>query len=101
VEILSQELLERARKNEQTILRGLASVGQSVVAQGLDIHESTVSKMKQGELRKIATLLSLCGFKVVPAGHLCGDPDLVHAYSQIVKKAMEVDGGLSLIWDKN
>lgn len=69
----------RARKNHATILTGLARVGQVTVAEGLGIHESTVSKMKDSDLAQSARLLSLCGLKVVPAEWRCVDPKYMDA----------------------
>lgn len=61
----------RARKNHAQILRSLASVGQVNVAKQMDVSEATISRLKDGELAKLATLLAACGLKCVPCTLKC------------------------------
>ncbi len=65
----------RASKNEQAILKRLASVGQNTLAARLSIDESTISKWKEtGRFLQIAQLLSELGLKAVPQEFKCIDP---------------------------
>lgn len=69
---------ETARKTRAALLRGLASVGQSNVAQALGISETTVSRWKSdGEIDRISALLDLCGLKATPKDHKCYPPEYV------------------------
>lgn len=54
-----------SHKNLSAILQKLSSVGQTHVAQKMGIHESTISRMKDGEIEKISVFLSALGLKVV------------------------------------
>jgi Ran GTPase-activating protein (RanGAP) involved in mRNA processing and transport len=65
---------ERARKNERAILQALASRGQVAVAESLNVSESTISRMKEGEITRMSVLLSALGLKVVPIELKCYRP---------------------------
>ena len=76
---LSTQVESRSRKNCATILRGLASAGQTTVADAIGKDESAVSRMKEKELPQLAKLLAVCGLKVVPETVKCYDPELIGA----------------------
>ena len=78
---VSPAIAERARKNTSAILRGLASVGQVRVAEHLNLSESTVSRMKDGELDRLGALLAACGLKVVPQDAQTVDQELLRSLS--------------------
>lgn len=66
---------ERARKNESTILKALASLGQSHLAERMGVSESVISRQKSsGDLAKTAEMLAQLGLKVVPESVQCFDP---------------------------
>lgn len=91
---------ERARKNLQAVLQGLASVGQAHVAAALETSESTVSRMKDGELEKIARLLAVLGLKVVPVTVKCYDPAFIESIFHLAKQRMaQVETADELSWD--
>jgi hypothetical protein len=71
--------VERARKNEQVVLQALAATGQSELAKSMAVHESTVSRMKDGGITTFASALAHLGLKVVPVGVECFDPEYVGA----------------------
>ncbi|PRC93072.1 CII family transcriptional regulator [Solimicrobium silvestre] len=76
---LSAEDVERSRKNHAIILSRLASVGQSTVANGIGVHESTISKMKDGDLERFAKIAAVLGLKVVPVEMKCYPADKMDA----------------------
>jgi hypothetical protein len=88
---------ERARKNEQVILQALAAAGQSTVALAMGVDESTISRMKGGDIGKAAALLAHCGLKVVPSGAQCFDPGYVEALRELAKHGVE-HGPRQLDW---
>jgi hypothetical protein len=58
--------IERSRKNEQVILQALAATGQGELAKAMGVHESTVSRFKEGGITQFAAALAHLGLKVVP-----------------------------------
>jgi len=62
---------ERSRKNHQILLKALSGTGQAVAANFMGVSESTVSRMKEGELDKLASLMAACGLKPVPIDMHC------------------------------
>ena len=83
---VSMSPIERARKNEQVILHALAATGQSELAKAMGVHESTISRMKDGGITTFAAALAHLGLKVVPIGMACFDP----AYVEALKTLAEV-----------
>lgn len=71
--------IERARKNEQVILQALAATGQNELAKVMGVHESTVSRLKDGGITTMAAALAHMGLKIVPVGVECFDPEYVAA----------------------
>lgn len=80
---------ERARKNLAAIFAGLSSVGQVRVAEALGIAESTVSKMKDDELPKAATVIAVCGLKVVPEDYKCVRPRVMETLLELAGQRMD------------
>src|SRR5262245_58765329 len=77
---------ERARKNQALILKHLAAVGQVRVAEAMQVHESTISKMKNGDLEQFTKLLGVLGIKCVPNYAKCVDPKWLNAIIMIAKE---------------
>ncbi len=73
------ETAERSRKNISIVLQSLAATGQNEVAKAMAVHESTVSRMKEGGIDTFGSLLAHLGLKVVPVGMECFDPEYVAA----------------------
>lgn len=93
----------RARKNLASILKGLGSVGQVTVAEALDQDESTISKMKDKDLPRLAKMLAVLGLKVVPEEMKCFDPDKIGAILHLAKAhlaSIENADQLGLAWDE-
>ena len=61
---LSAQQEARSRKNLTVMLKALCAVGQSSTASAIGLHESTVSRWKDGELEKLAVFLAVVGLKV-------------------------------------
>jgi cytochrome c biogenesis factor len=76
---VSSSPIERSRKNVQVILQALAATGQSEVARAMAVHESTVSRMKDGQIDHFGAMLAHLGLKVVPVGMQCFNPEYVEA----------------------
>lgn len=66
METVSDELHARSRKNYSLILKRMGLVGQVRIAQAINVHESTVSRMKESDFERIARMLAAMGLKVVP-----------------------------------
>lgn len=80
---------DRARKNMTAILRALAAVGQREVAARLGVNESTVSRMKDTELERIAALLSALDLKCVPASMQLIEPERINALRVLARIGVE------------
>lgn len=76
---------DRARKNESLILQTLATVGQNELARAMAVHESTVSRMKDGGIATFAAALAHLGLKVVPTGMQCFEPGYVAALKTLAE----------------
>jgi predicted transcriptional regulator len=92
---------DRARKIESIILRRLAEVGQTHAAVSMGVSESTVSRLKDGELEKIASFLAAIGLKTVPVEKKCFDEAEVAALMTLANRAMRQIGSSvdSLVFD--
>lgn len=79
----------RARKNLTAILRAMANVGQATMAQRLGVNESTVSRMKDSELERIAAILSALDLKCVPASMQLIEPERINALRVLARIGVE------------
>lgn len=86
---LSPAIADRSRKNLTAVLRGLATVGQARAAELLGIHESTVSRMKDTEIERIAALLSALELKCVPAAMQLIEPERINALRVLARIGVE------------
>lgn len=92
---------ERSRKNGSAILQRLVSVGQSEVARELNLSESTVSRMKGGEIDQMAKMLAVLGLKTVPIEMKCFNPKDIDALLTLAKsKLSEIEHTDQLIWEE-
>lgn len=82
---LSPDQLERARKYEALILQQLAVIGQRTVANALDVSESTVSRMKGGEIENICRLLVSLELQLVPQDAVTMCPDYLKAVETLAE----------------
>lgn len=88
------------RKNQQLILRGLASVGQAFVATQLGVNESTVSRWKETDIERFAKMLAVLGLKVTPQAYRCYDESTLQAMLTLAKQRMnQLDDIGSLAWE--
>jgi len=90
---LSVDQLERSRKFHGLILNGLAREGQVHVADAIGVHESTVSKWKDGDLERFAQILAVVGLKVVPASQRCYDAAEIDALLVLARQRLVTIGG--------
>lgn len=88
---------ERARKNEKVILSALAEVSQLIAANSMGVSESTVSRMKSGDIEQAGKLLAALGLKVVPIGFHCYPEDEIEAL-RILARRSDVLRADSLEW---
>lgn len=74
----------RARKNRGAILRGMAEQSQVKVAERMGVNESSVSRMKDVEVERIATFLAACGLKLVREDQECYEPGYIESLRQLL-----------------
>jgi len=84
---VSMPFIDRARKNEKVILSALADTGQLVAANCMGVSESTVSRMKSGDIEQAGKLLAACGLKVVPVGFHCYPEDEIEALRILARRS--------------
>lgn len=83
--------LERSRKNAQVVLQALAATGQNELAKSMGVHESTISRMKDGGIETYCAALAHLGLKVVPVGVECYDPEYVAALRTLANVGIKRD----------
>jgi len=84
------EISTRSHKNQSAILQRLSSVGQARLAETLGCHESKISRMKDkdGEIEKMARILSALGLQVVPADMKMYPDDQIDALFTLLRAHM-------------
>ena len=87
MEPVSLPFADRARKNEKVILSALAETGQAVAASCMGVNESTVSRMKQGDIEQASKLLAACGLKVVPVSFHCYPEEEIAALRVLARRS--------------
>lgn len=98
---LSPAIAELSRKNETAILRQLAEVSQARIAEQLGVHDSTISRFKDGGLSQAASLLAACGLKVVRTDRVCVDRRRYDAMCTLAQAALSCsETAQRLIWDE-
>lgn len=80
---------ETSRKIERTILHALAERGQAHAAAVMGVSESSVSRMKDGQIEAPSRLLAVIGLKVVPSQYKCLDPIKAQAMVTLYEAAMQ------------
>jgi hypothetical protein len=87
----------RARKNESIILGEISRVGLDSIAVAVQRDTSTISRWKDAEIHRLATLLAVCGLKVVPETMRCARPEVIEALETLSRVAINQQH--SLVWD--
>lgn len=64
---LSPEVAELSRKNIRIFLQQISNETAVAIAERIGVHESQISRFKQGPLAYSAMVLAAAGLKVVPA----------------------------------
>lgn len=77
--------IERSRKNVQVILQALAATGQNDLAKAMGVHESTISRLKDGGIDTFGSALAHLGLKVIPVGMECFNPEYVEALKTLAE----------------
>jgi hypothetical protein len=99
---VSASQVDSARKIETCILKGLATVGQSEIASRTGTSESTISRLKDGQLGLFASVLAASGLKVVPSQYKCIDPVIADAMMKMYDAAMKkIPDPASLLWGED
>lgn len=86
---LSPTIADRARKNHAAILRAVAAAGQTRVAALIGVDDSTVTRLKDGQLERLAAVLAAAGLKVVPEDHQTLAPEYVKALQVLAMRGVE------------
>ena len=91
---------ERARKALSLCLQRFASVGQRQLADELGCHESTISRLKDGELERFCQIVGLLGLKIVPAEYRCARPELIEAAFVFAHEGLrQISEDRTLLWE--
>lgn len=88
----------RSRKNLTALLKALCTAGQGATASAIGLHESTISRWKDGELEKLALFMAVVGLKVVPAEMRCYRPEEIEAL-QVLARRSDVLRADALDWE--
>ena len=80
---VSQEVSALARENASVILRRLASIGQTAVAEAVGVSESTVSRWKDGEIDRLSVMLAFLGLRLVGATDQHVPPERLRALLEL------------------
>jgi hypothetical protein len=100
VSAVSGESDTKSRKYLSLTLQQLASVGGRAAAAAIGVHESTVSRMKDGELERYCRLVEALGLKIVSQEMKCYRPADIDPYIQLAKRHMEqVNSAEQLVWE--
>jgi len=96
---VSAAQLDCARKIHTQILKALSTVGQVEIAARTGSSESTISRLKDGQLDLLSNVLAAAGLKVVPAQYKCIDPAIAQAMMLMYQSAMKhIENPASLLW---
>lgn len=85
---ISPSIRERAQRNHSEILRALQATKQEVVADLVGCDPSTITRLKDDYLERLAAVLAAIGRKVVPEDVLQVDPREYQAIALIASKRM-------------
>ena len=86
---LSQTKHASARKYEALILQQLADIGQRSVANAPEVHDSTISRMKNGEIEALCRFLEALELKVVKADAVTACPKYLAAVETLAAIGLE------------
>jgi len=86
--VVSDSFDTKSRKNASVILQALAAVGQTQVAHSCNVADSTISRLKDGQIDVLAKVLAACGLKVVDESEITISPTNVAAMETLFKAAV-------------
>lgn len=97
---VSLTMRESARKIESSLLQRLSHVGQVTVARAMDVSESTVSRLKDGQIAAVSQLLAALGLKLVPSDFKVVDPVRAQAMYTLYEAAISrMSNPADLLWE--
>lgn len=80
-----------ARQNHQTLLKAMAAISQTRVAELIGISGTTVSRMKEDDLERLAAILAACNLVAMPRSFQSIDPDKLRALKLLAREALDND----------
>lgn len=95
---VSAAIVQASRKNEQLILHSLAEHGQARIADMMGVHESTISRFKDGGISQASALVAALGLKIVPQRMECFDPEYVRALRTLANLGIKQPEPRALEW---
>lgn len=72
-----------------SILKAMASVGQSKVAELIGVSPTTVSRLKDDDLERLAAILAACNLVAHPRSFKSVDPDRLRALTVLAREALD------------
>lgn len=96
----STPLTELARKNERAVLQAFSRISQARIAEQMGASDSTVSRLKDGQLEQFCLLLAACGLKAIPTEMQCFSRDKVHALLTLARDHLvQMEHPEELTWE--
>ena len=86
---MNDSITQRCKRNQTTILKAIAAVGQARIAELIGVSESTVSRYKDADVEKLAAVLAAAGLKVVLESANTVDADEWQATQVLLMKHLE------------
>ena len=79
------------QKNLSVILKAMASISQVKVAERMGLSGTTVSRMKDEDIERLALLLAACNLVAQPRSYQSIDPDKLRALKLLAREALETE----------
>lgn len=86
---IPESVSDLSRRNHTTLLKALASVSQVRVAESSGISETTLSRMKDGELERFCSIAAACNLVLQPRTFRAVDPDRLRALEVLARCALD------------
>ena len=86
---VSPLIVDLQKRNMSTILKAMAHVSQAKVAELIGVSGTTISRMKEDDLERLASILAACNLVAMPRSFKSVDPDRLRALTILAKDALE------------
>lgn len=86
---VSQSIEALTRRNHTTILRAMALVSQKRVAELVGVSDTTISRLKDDDLERLAAILAACNLVAQPNSFKSVDPDRLRALTILAREALD------------